>query len=203
MPNARVNRSKPDNKVNLYTTPEWATQALLHVEKFHTEVWEPCCGMGHISKVLANAGYQVTSTDKFNHGYGDTGVDFFHVEPDSRMDVVTNPPYDNDWIHMKVLDRLMSLEHVQKFALFLPVTTLENAERAIYFKNLNCHMTVYCFADRVACLTNGSKEESKNNTAKFYAWFVFDKSKAKDTKIDWLFKPEAMRTRPISNKIKE
>ena len=52
--NSRNNRQKDD----YYATPPEATQALLAVETFDGLIWEPCCGEGHISKVLLENGSQ-------------------------------------------------------------------------------------------------------------------------------------------------
>lgn len=61
---------------DFYPTPPHATKALLGVELFNGSIWEPACGKGHISEVLKEHGYEVTSTDLFDHGYGKPGVDF-------------------------------------------------------------------------------------------------------------------------------
>ena len=53
--NKRGDRQKDD----FYATPPEATQKLLDVEKFDGKIYEPCCGQGHISKVLNDNGYDV------------------------------------------------------------------------------------------------------------------------------------------------
>ena len=50
-----------------YPTPPEATRALLSVESFQGDIWEPACGDGAISKVLEAAGYQVVSTLSLIH----------------------------------------------------------------------------------------------------------------------------------------
>ncbi|MDX2159134.1 MAG: hypothetical protein SFW09_21730 [Hyphomicrobiaceae bacterium] len=45
------------------STPPEATRALLSVERFDGPIWEPACGLGHISNVLTEAGNEVVSTD--------------------------------------------------------------------------------------------------------------------------------------------
>lgn len=85
-----------------YWTPEFATKWLLdagHFDPVEGEVvWEPACGVGHISKVLAAHGFDVLSTDVVNHGWdGQAGIqDFLSIEkvdPKVRL-IFTNPPYD-------------------------------------------------------------------------------------------------------------
>lgn len=92
------NRAKED----FYPTPREATEALLSVEEFSDNIWEPASGKGHISKVLKTAGHKVFSTDLMAETYG-FGLEYdflsFHVPTqaiDDRgvvFDIVTNPPY--------------------------------------------------------------------------------------------------------------
>ena len=53
--NMRGDRQKDD----YYATPPEATDALLSVETFKGDIFEPCCGEGHISKRLIERGYNV------------------------------------------------------------------------------------------------------------------------------------------------
>ena len=61
-------------------------------------MWEPCCGTGAITKVLQRHGYDVTSTDIADRGFGAPGVDFLLCQtvPDRCQALVTNPPYGTD-----------------------------------------------------------------------------------------------------------
>ena len=58
--NVRGDRQKDD----YYATPPEATDALLSVESFKGNIFEPCCGEGHISKRLTHHGYTVESSDQ-------------------------------------------------------------------------------------------------------------------------------------------
>ena len=57
-------------------TPNWVTEALLQRFQFRGPIWEPCCGAGAMSTVLAEHGYEVVSTDIADCGFGASGVDF-------------------------------------------------------------------------------------------------------------------------------
>lgn len=46
-----------------YATEPKAVELLLDLEKFDSNILEPCCGEGRISEVLKSAGYNVTSSD--------------------------------------------------------------------------------------------------------------------------------------------
>ena len=76
-----------------YPTPPEATRALLSVEHFEGDIWEPACGDGAISKVLEEAGYSVISTDLINRGYGRGGQNFLKSTTPLARNIITNPPY--------------------------------------------------------------------------------------------------------------
>lgn len=76
-----------------YPTPPEATRALLSVETFDGDIWEPACGDGRIAKVLAEHGHAVVSTDLHAYGVGTTGVDFLREKRARAKHIVTNPPY--------------------------------------------------------------------------------------------------------------
>jgi len=69
--NKPQDKKYPRAKHEFYTTPPEATRALLSVEEFEGPIWEPACGLGHISDVLETAGHTVQSTDLILRGYGD------------------------------------------------------------------------------------------------------------------------------------
>jgi hypothetical protein len=80
---------------DFYATPAWVTEALLRHVRFRGRIWEPCCGDGAMSRVLAEHGYDVVSTDLVERGFGTPGVDFLtcHDVPGGCRSIVTNPPY--------------------------------------------------------------------------------------------------------------
>ena len=88
-------------------------------------IWEPACGEGHISKVLAAHGYEVISTDLIYRGFGEPEPMDFLTEtfPDFEGDIITNPPYSAGLEFVK-----RALETVRpggKVAMFLKVQFLE------------------------------------------------------------------------------
>jgi hypothetical protein len=80
---------------DFYATPAWVTEGLLRHVKLRGPVWEPCCGNGAMSMVLAAGGHDVMSTDIADRGFGTPGVDFLgcHSVPPGCRSIVTNPPY--------------------------------------------------------------------------------------------------------------
>ena len=77
---------------DFFRTPPWATFALIDNETFEGEIWECACGDGSMSRVLERTGQSVRSTDLYDRGYGEAGVDFL-APLWSSDNIVTNPPY--------------------------------------------------------------------------------------------------------------
>lgn len=89
-----VPRRHPHRLPNeFYPTPPEATRALLSVEQFDGDIWEPACGDGRIARVLTEHGHFVVSTDLNAHGHGLSGVDFLRETAPRAKHIVTNPPY--------------------------------------------------------------------------------------------------------------
>jgi hypothetical protein len=84
-----------------YATPNWVIEALLHHVRFRGPIWEPCCGAGAVSSVLAAHGYEVISTDIADCGFGTPGVDFLASRSvrDGCRSIITNPPYGEAVVH--------------------------------------------------------------------------------------------------------
>lgn len=78
---------------DFYATFPEAIDRLFEVEKFPDTIWEPACGMGHLSKRMIELGKKVHSTDLINRGYGTGGVDFLKATGNPYGAVITNPPY--------------------------------------------------------------------------------------------------------------
>jgi hypothetical protein len=86
---------------DFYATPSWVTEALLQHVRFRGPVWEPCCGDGAMSNVLAAHRYKVISTDIAERGFGKAGIDFLACRdvPAGCRSIVTNPPYGDTGSH--------------------------------------------------------------------------------------------------------
>lgn len=79
---------------DFYPTPPDAGFALLScIRDWPLEVLEPACGDGALSRVLETAGFNVTSSDLIDRGYGCAPVDFLSDVKEWRGAVVTNPPF--------------------------------------------------------------------------------------------------------------
>jgi hypothetical protein len=97
-----ANRAEPDDSLNFFPTPPWATRALMErvlpVLDVHClgSTWEPACGEGHMAEVLREYCSTVIASDVFAYGYGDVS-DFLAVKAPPLSDSMTDPPRC-DWI---------------------------------------------------------------------------------------------------------
>ena len=169
-------------KFDYYATDPQAVEMLLALETFAPVIWEPACGEGHISKVLAAHGYEVISTDLIYRGFGDPEPMDFLTEtfPDFEGDIVTNPPYSAGLEFVK-----RALETVRpggKVAMFLKVQFLEGKRRGELFSKTPPR-TVYISRSRLACAKNGDFTHTESAIA--YAWYVWEKGFTGDPVIKW------------------
>jgi hypothetical protein len=171
--NHNYNRQKDD----FYATPPDCVEALLAVEKFDGEIFEPCCGEGHISKRLEDHGYTVESSDLVDRGFGIPRRDFlFEREP--RDNIITNPPYKM---------ALQMAEHCQlvatkKTALLLKITFLEGVARKKFFKAYP-PKRIWVFSSRQSLMKEG---EVYKGGMMCLAWFVWETGSDTAPQIGWI-----------------
>lgn len=166
---------------DFFPTPAWATHALIDKEQFKGDIWESACGNGAMSDVLDQTGRKVISSDLYNRGYGEPGVDFLKTR--RRADnIVTNPPYNA--AEGFVACGLTSAR--RKFALLLRLAFLEgaNRQRTIFSKAPPSRLWV--FSERITFYPAGAIQKGTGTTA--YAWFVWDKDAPSGTAMHW-FEP--------------
>ena len=165
---------------DFFPTPAWATYALIDNEAFSGDIWECACGNGAMSNVLEKSGQRVISTDLYDRGYGEGGVDFL-LEGRSAPNIITNPPYNA--AEGFVRSGLKSAE--RKFALLLRLAFLEGANRQRTIFSVAPPSRVWVFSERITFYPAGATVKGSGTTA--YAWFVWDKDSA-GTEMKW-FKP--------------
>lgn len=82
---------------DFYSTPAWVTDVLLKHVRLPRKIWEPACGSGKMSKVLAEAGHNVFASDIEPLESSGATVNFladrFTLPPICASAVVTNPPF--------------------------------------------------------------------------------------------------------------
>lgn len=164
-----------------YATEPAATDWLCKIEQFVGPILEPSCGEGHISKVLAEHGYEVTSRDLEDRGFGEV-ADFLSADnTEWGGDIVTNPPYA--FAQEFVEKALAIIPKGRKVAMFLKLTFLEGKKRAALFK-VTPPCRVWVSHSRLKCAKNGDFEHSPGS-ATAYAWFVWEKGYKGYPEIRW------------------
>jgi len=177
--------SKPEGRpdTDFYRTPEIATEKLLEKESFTGVIWEPACGDGAISKVLIEKGYNVLSSDLYNHGYGVPNIDFTNVSNVyDWKSIITNPPYN---LAREFIDKGLELtkHNDGKLALLLRLSFLEGQKRKALFETSPLKR-VYVFSKRITFSRPGETRELSGMMA--YAWFVWDWTHTDEPVLGWI-----------------
>jgi hypothetical protein len=177
---------KPTNKrfadldgPDFFPTPGWATFALIDNESFRGDLWECACGDGAMSKVLEQTGCPVFSSDLYQRGFGEAGLDFLTAMR-SADNIITNPPYNcaEGFVASGVRNAR------RKFALLLRLAFLEGANRANTIFARTPPNRVWVFSERITFYPAGVERKGSGTTA--YAWFVWDKGAPRRTDLKWL-----------------
>lgn len=165
---------------DFYATPPEAVEMLLGLEDFTDCVIEPCCGMGHIGKVLEAHGHHVDARDLIDRGYGIGGQDFLRCEDkDMEADVITNPPYS---LAQEFVEKSLAVVgEGHKVAMFLKLTFLESKARRRMFESYP-PKRIWVSSSRLSCAKNGGDFVP---SCICYAWFVWVKGWHGDTVIKW------------------
>lgn len=180
---------KPRAERDFYATDPKAIDILIEECKdieLHDDIWEPACGLGHLSERLKQHGRHVISTDIVNRGYSGQHreVDFLNCEDRlTWADIVTNPPYSHAIEFVKAaLEKVSTGYYV---CMFLKIQFLEGKKRKSFLKE-NPPKYVYVLASRISCAENGDFESIKNSGGGClcYAWFVWEKGSKDRTIVD-------------------
>lgn len=162
-----------------YATEPKAVELLLDLEKFDSNILEPCCGEGHMSEVLKSAGYNVTSSDLIDRGYGGVKSLFDYEHFDG--DIVTNPPYK---LALDCVKKSLDIvDDGHKVAMFLKIQFLESKTRKEFFEQYPPKV-VYVASKRLVCAKNGDFNQYTGKAMSF-AWFIWEKGYKGDTILKW------------------
>ncbi len=167
------------NGPDFFPTPKWATYALIDNEQFEGDIWECACGDGAMSEILKLTGQNVYSSDLYDRGYGDAGVDF--LVSDKKFDnIITNPPYNCAEGFVK-----SGLNNSRrKFALLLRLAFLEGINRHNTIFSKFPPSRVWVFSERITFYPSGAVRKGSGTTA--YAWFIWDKEASSHTELRWI-----------------
>lgn len=175
---------------DFYATDPKTTRAFLqaagHIFQDVSSVHEPCCGQGHMSRVLREFfDCPVVDTDLVDRGYGQGGVDFLKEDFEGKSDLImTNPPFSlaNDFI-------LKGLKDTNRYLVLLcRIQLLESLERKKILEGSPLAY-VYVHSKRQAPWKRGQPRAPNGKkwaTTMCLAWFVWDKQYQGEPRIRFL-----------------
>ena len=150
---------------DLYCTPEWVTEALLSAEKFQGSTLEPAMGRGHMARVLASKGLDVSGGDVSD------GYDFL-ITKQPYQNIITNPPYSNGLAEKFVRHALELTKPVRgKVAMLLPLAWDSARGRRDLFADHPAFKAKYTLTKRIRW---ENLEQKKNGPSQNHAWFAWD-----------------------------
>ena len=169
---------------DFYATPAWVTEALLRHVTFRGPVWEPCCGDGAISAVLASHRYEVVSSDIAERGFGSGGIDFLACGAmrGGCRSIVTNPPYGDTGSHKGQARSPLAMLHFLRHALALTASVQGQlallvrlnwiaGQRAAEMLSAGPFAAAVILTRRIQWFEMG---EHTNMAQHHHAWVVFD-----------------------------
>lgn len=178
-------RQEPDDSLDFFPTPPWATRALIkhalrrlgmrEADLSRQSFWEPACGEGHMAEVLQEYFGAGLATDIHDYGYGErhdflaqTGTEGGGGTPADW--IITNPPF-NDKTEAFVL-RALDLATIG-VAMFVRMQWLETIGRYERLFRDRPPTLIAFFCERVN-LCKG-RWEPDGSTATAYIWLVWIK----------------------------
>lgn len=164
---------------DFYATDPQGAYDILELKPAIHNIWEPCCGAGHLAKVFAEKDVLGKATDLNNYGYGTSGVDFLKETQQWDGWIVTNPPYK---YAMEFVQHSLKIAK-EGTAMLLKLTFLESIKRYNLFTTTPPNK-LYIYSKRLNCAKNGDFEEYYNG-AIAYAWYVWDNSNTPPT-LHWI-----------------
>lgn len=174
-----TNHQRPPH--DYYATDPSSAEWLLKLETLNHRILEPACGEGHLSKVFVAHGYDVTSRDIHDYGYGEV-ADF--LSPDNTSfdgDIVTNPPYS---LALPFVQKAVAIVNPgAKVCMFLRTVFLEGLARRRFFE-INPPHTIWVSSRRIKCALNGDFQRF-SQSAVSYSWFIWHKGFQGSPIIKW------------------
>lgn len=173
--------------LEFYPTPPEAVRALLSVEQFNGDIWEPACGDGAISRVLEEAGYSVVSTDLVNRGFGKGDHNFLKSDRPLARNIITNPPYGTHGLGDAFVRK--ALVHCREtggsVAMLLNLRSLANPDRLPKF--VKTPPAAIYILDELICWPEGKPTSKSAHIARQqYYWAVWKPGHTGPSRLWWL-----------------
>jgi hypothetical protein len=169
-------------KHDYYATEPKAAEHLLQITTLNKNIWECACGEGHLSEVFKEAGYNVYSTDLINRGYQDEIINFLETNKKFDGDIVTNPPYKycNEFIEKAI----SLIPDGNKVVMFMGINYVEGKKRREFLKKYPIK-EIWVSSSRLNCAKNGDFSKYNSNSARCYAWYIWEKGYKGQTILNW------------------
>lgn len=169
---------------DFYQTPREGIHALLCVEQFGPDVWEPSCGHGAISKPMEDAGYRLMLSDMVDRGcatrdgelqqvgsFLETQTGHFNRDGGPECDIVTNPPFGivNDYIH-----HALTVHRPRKMAMLLNLNAMcgHANENRNFWMEAWPPARIWAFSRRLPMMHREGWEGHEGSSQMNTAWFV-------------------------------
>ncbi len=183
--------TKEERGDNLYETPAEAVHALLALEEFGRNIWEPACGKGAISGVLEQWGHHVTLSDLRDYGTADRDgecqevADFLTSAARDWTDdegaaihcpdIITNPPYGE--VLNAFVAHALRVHRPAKMALLLNLNFLAgfaDDDRNFVMDELP-PARVYVFKRRLPMMHRDGWDGPKASSSMNTGWFIWER----------------------------
>lgn len=177
-PKSTIPMATPNTRRNVDASPEDLYQTNPEAVKLAyrdgvfrgiNSVYDPCDGLGNITRTLEGLGIKASSSDVIDYG---TGIEVFNylkeVTGYSVDALVMNPPFT---LTFEFLDK--AVKEYSKVIMFNRVSFLETVKRAEKLDSGEWPLTdIYFHAARTGC--SKGVGPAKYTNAVFYAWYIFD-----------------------------
>lgn len=160
-----------------YYTPDWVTEALISVETFKGDIFDPGAGEGHILEVFRKRGLfpvygMEINTEITAPWYVERGD--FLKSTGTAPNIVGNPPYGvQGRLAVQFIEHSLELTRLRvgKVAMLLRVDFDSANGRRHIFKDHPAFLAKYTLTKRIRW---ANLEQSKSGPTENHAWFVWD-----------------------------
>ena len=185
-------RSDPDDSLDDFPTPPWATRALIEHAIIgqgwgehqirEMSVREPACNRGYMERPLGEYFRTVFASDVHDYGEGYCIGDFLGMERAPKTDfVITNPPFR---LAAQFVGRGLEVA-TEGVAVLVRCAFTEGVERYQQLFSQRPPVTVAQFCERVPMVKG--RCDQKASTATAYCWLIWDcTGKRTGTRFIWI-----------------
>ena len=195
-------RKEPNDSLDDFPTPPWATRALCkyilnEYDLKNQSVWEPACNRGYMGRPLMENFNEFWFSDIHDYGwdYQNEIFDFCNLidkSPVKKDWVITNPPFR---LAQEFILRAIDVSNVG-VAVIVRTSFLEGKGRFEKLFSINPPTIIAQFVERVPMVKG--RYDPKASTATSYVWLVWEKDK-NITDFKWV--PPCRKSLEISEDI--